>query len=101
MRTRKPLFALSTAIIAIGITAAVDTASAQSARRVTTDETGDVTGYERVRRYSRASTERGGHPPGSSFKPYDLRSSGSALPSTRDVGGRGMRGSSGSVRGRR
>jgi hypothetical protein len=47
--------ALATAIAALAGTSAFDRASAQ---RVTTDEAGDVSGYERVRRYNRASAER-------------------------------------------
>jgi Gas vesicle synthesis protein GvpO len=61
--------ALAVTLLALAAVPAVDSASAQSGRipdtssllatyRVTTDDAGDVAGYERVRRYNRSSAVR-------------------------------------------
>jgi hypothetical protein len=69
MMLRKTSLVLATTIVALAAVSAVDSASAQSRRipdtssllatyRVTTDDAGDVAGYERVRRYNRSSAAR-------------------------------------------
>jgi len=69
MMLRKTSLVLATTIVALAAVSAVDSASAQSRRipdtashlatyRVTTDDAGDVAGYERIRRYNRSSAAR-------------------------------------------
>jgi hypothetical protein len=49
--------ALAVTLLALAAVSAVDSASAQSTYRVTTDDSGDVAGYERVRRFNRGEAD--------------------------------------------
>jgi hypothetical protein len=49
--------ALAAILLALAAVSAVDSASAQSQYQVSTDDAGDVAGYERVRRFNRGEAD--------------------------------------------